>query len=317
LRDTPDVAGGAAIVKPRRLRVGDVVGVVAPAGVVDAERLPIGLAALEALGLRPRLGSAVLESHGYLAGNDAARLADLTAMVADPDVRAVWCARGGYGSQRIVPSLDLGALRDDPKPLIGYSDVTALHAALAGAGLGTFHGPMVATDLARGMSPSSVTSLRAMLMDAACLDAPVPVPIRPGRARGRLVGGCLSVLVSLLGTRWTLDTAGAILFLEDVNEWPYRIDRLLLQLRQAGALERVAGVVFGTMATCPKARGVGALDVVRETFADAPFPVAFGVPAGHVPPNVSPVENLTLPLGVPVELDVEAGRLVALEPAVV
>jgi muramoyltetrapeptide carboxypeptidase len=291
--------------------------VVAPAGAVDADRLHAGLAALERLGVRARLGQGVLEQRAYLAGADAVRLADLTAMLADPEVRAIFCARGGFGSQRLVPSVDPARWHADPKPLVGYSDVTALHGALARAGVASFHGPMVATDLARGLTPASEASLWATLSDPeARLDAPVPTPIRPGRGRGRLVGGCLSVVVAALGTPWAVETAGAVVFLEDVHEWPYRIDRLLLQLRQAGVFAHVAGVVFGTMATCPSARGVGALDVVREAFEDAPFPVGFGLPSGHVPPG-APVENLTLPLGVPVELDVEAGRLVALEPAVV
>ncbi len=304
-------------VRTRRLRTGDVVGVAAPAGPIDTDRLRAGVATLESLGLRPRLGAAVLERRGHLAGSDEARRADLQAMLADPEVRAVFCARGGYGSQRIVPALDLGRLRDDPKPIVGYSDVTALLAAVVGSGVAAFHGPMVATDLARGLTPRSRSWLWAALSDPDVrLDAPVPTPVRPGRARGRLVGGCLSVVVTTLGTPWAIDAAGAILFLEDVNEWPYRIDRLLLQLRQAGVLDRVAGVVFGTMATCGSAHGIGPLDVIREAFADAPFPVGVGLPSGHDPAE-SAVENLVLPLGTMVELDVEAGRLVALEPAVV
>jgi muramoyltetrapeptide carboxypeptidase len=291
--------------------------VVAPAGPIEAPRLEAGLAALARLGLHARVGDGVLERRAHLAGPDATRLADLAAMLADPGVRAVFCARGGYGSQRIVPSLDLSALRADPKPVIGYSDVTSLHTALGRAGVVSFHGPMVATDMARGLSARSLASLWSTLSEPdARLDAPVPTPIRPGRARGRLVGGCLSVLVTTLGTPWAIDTDGAILFLEDVHEWPYRLDRLLLQLRQAGRLERVAGVVFGTMASCPSALGIGALDVAREAFADAPFPVGFGLPAGHDPAETD-VENLTLPLGAAVELDVDAGRLVALEPGVV
>lgn len=305
------------IVRVRRVRTGDVVGVVAPAGPIDPDRLHAGVAALEALGLRPRLGAALLERRGHLAGADDARLADLRAMLVDPDVRAVVCARGGYGSQRIVPRLDLDRLRDDPKPIVGYSDVTALLAAVVGRGVGAFHGPMVAADLARGLSARSRSWLWRVLSDPdARLDAPVPTPVRPGRARGRLVGGCLSVVVTTLGTPWAIDAAGAILFLEDVNEWPYRLDRLLLQLRQAGVLDRVAGVVFGTMATCGSANGIGPLDVVRDAFADAPFPVGFGLPSGHDPAEKD-VENLALPLGSTVELDIEAGRLVALEPAVV
>jgi muramoyltetrapeptide carboxypeptidase len=313
----PGAVAGGVTIPPKRVRAGDVVGVVAPAGPIEEPRLHAGIAMLEELGLRPRLGNAVLQQRGHLAGSDAARLADLTAMIGDPDVRAILCARGGYGSQRIVPELDFDALRADPKPIVGYSDVTALLGAALGEGVGGFHGPMVATDMARGLSARSLACFWSALSDPdARLDAPVPTRVRPGRARGRLVGGCLSVVVSTLGTPWGIDAAGAILFLEDVNEWPFRIDRLLLQLRQAGVLDRVAGVVFGTLATCKSARGVAPLDVIREAFADVPYPVGFGVPAGHESAE-SDVENLTLPLGTMVELDVEAGRLVALEPAVV
>ena len=305
------------IARPRRLRLGDVVGVVAPAGPIEPDRLRAGIAVLEEFGLRPRVGAAVLERRGHLAGGDDARLADLRTMLGDPEVRAVLCARGGYGSQRIVPALDLSRLRDDPKPIVGYSDVTALLTTVVAHGVAAFHGPMVATDLARGLTPRSQAWLWAALSDPdARLDAPAPTPIRPGRARGRLVGGCLSVLVTTLGTPWAIDADGAILFLEDVNEWPYRVDRMLLQLRQSRLLDRVAGVVFGAMTTCKSANGVAALDVVREAFADAPYPVGFGVPSGHDRADTA-VENLALPLGTIVELDVEAGRLVALEPAVV
>jgi muramoyltetrapeptide carboxypeptidase len=311
------VVDGVSFVKPRRIAPGDVVGVVAPAGVVEEARLAVGLRVLAGWGLRPRVGAAVLERRGYLAGSDAARLADLGGMLADPEVRAIFCARGGYGSQRLVPSLDLDRLRADPKPIVGYSDVTALLGAVAGRGVGVFHGPMVAADMARGLSPRSATALWAMLSDPeARLDAPVPTAVRPGSARGRLVGGCLSVFASTIGTPWAMRTAGAILFLEDTHEWPYRLDRLLLQLRQSGAFAGVAGVIFGTMATCPGTHGLVALDVVREAFAGAPFPVGFGLPAGHDPAETN-VENLTLPFGIMVELDVEARRLVALEPAVV
>lgn len=306
-----------AILKPRRVRPGDAVGVIAPAGAVDEDRLRDGLTALEAFGLRPRVGACALLRRGYLAGSDAGRLADLTAMLADREVRAVFCARGGYGTQRIIPAIDFAALRADPKPIVGYSDVTALLNAAVAVGVGAFHGPMVATDLARGLVPASTESFWTALSDPdARVAAPVPTAIRPGRARGRLVGGCLSVLVTTLGTPFAVDTAGAVLFLEDIAEWPYRLDRMLLHLRQAGAFERVAGVVFGTLATCRGSHGLTPLDVVREAFADAPFPVGFGLPSGHVPAD-APVDNLTLPLGSAVELDVDAGRLVALEPAVV
>jgi muramoyltetrapeptide carboxypeptidase len=302
--------------KPPRIRAGDLVGVIAPSGALDGERLRAGIRVLEGWGLQVEVGSAVLERRAYLAGDDEARLADLQRMIEDPRVRAVFCARGGYGSQRLVPRLDLAPLARQPKPIVGYSDVSALLNAAVAAGVVAVHGPMVASDMARGLSPRSEASLRALLTDPAWLwEAEAPETVRPGRATGRLLGGCLSVLVATLGTPHAPDTDGTILFLEDVGERPYRLDRLLTQLRQAGKLDRVAGVVFGTMAACPRVDGVGALEVVRACCADLPCPVAFGLPAGH-DSREKGCENLALPFGVQVVLDAERGRVAALEPAV-
>jgi len=288
--------------------------VVAPSGAVDEERLRTGVALLESWGLRVELGGAVLERKAYLAGADEAWRADLQRMLDDPGVRAVFSARGGYGSQRLVPRLDLAALTRHPKPIVGYSDATALLNAAVGAGVVAIHGPMVADDMARGLSPRAAAQLRTLLTDATALwEVEVPVAIRRGRATGRLLGGCLSVIVTTLGTPYAPDTDGAILFLEDVWERPYRLDRLLTQLRQAGKLQRLAGLVFGTLATCPPVDGVGPREVVEACCADLAYPVGFGLPAGHDPGG----ENLALPLGVEVALDTERGRLVALEPAVV
>jgi muramoyltetrapeptide carboxypeptidase len=307
----------APIRKPPRIRSGDVVGVIAPSGAVDEERLARGVAVLESWGMRVEVGPAVLERRAYLAGDDAARRADLERMLDDRRIRAVFCARGGYGSQRLLPDVDLGRLADDPKPVVGYSDATALLGAIVGAGVVAIHGPMVADDVARGLTARSVEQLRAVLADPAWRwEVEAPDTVRPGRATGRLVGGCLAVIAAQLGTVWAPDTDGAVLFLEDVAERPYRLDRLLTQLRQCGKLDRVAGVVFGTMAACPPVDGVGPLDVVRACCADLACPIAFGVPSGH-DPRTAAVENMALPFGVQVELDATAGRLVALEGAVV
>jgi muramoyltetrapeptide carboxypeptidase len=299
-----------------RIRRGDVVGVVAPSGAIEEARLGAGIAVLEALGLRVVTGESVLARRGYLAGPDAARGADLQRMLDDPDIRAIFCARGGFGSQRLVPTLDLTTLRRQPKPVVGYSDTTALLIALARADVVGVHGPMVAVDLARGLTARSLAHLDRVLSDPGYLwEAEVPVAIRPGRATGRLIGGTLSVLVTTLGTPYAPDLDGAIVFLEDVHEWPYRLDRLLTHLHQSGKLDRAAGVVFGTMEACRTLDGVTAIDVIREIFADAGYPVGLGLPAGHSSASAE-VENLALPLGVQVELDVDAGRLAALEPAV-
>jgi len=305
--------------KPPRIRTGDVVGVVAPSGAVDAGRLQIGVRVLESWGLRVELGHAVLERWAYLAGGDEERRADLQKMIDDPTVRAIFCARGGYGSQRIVPLLDLHRLALEPKAIVGYSDATSLLNAAVGAGVVAVHGPMVADDIARGLSERAAGRLRAVLMDETHLgEIEVPAAVRLGQATGPLVGGCLSVLAATLGTPWAPVTEGGILFLEDVGERPYRLDRLLTQLAQAGKLERVAGVVFGTMTTCPAVDGVGPLEVVREFFGDAPYPVGFGLPSGHdgSPAGADGHENLALPFGVRVTLDTRQGRLMQLEPAV-
>jgi muramoyltetrapeptide carboxypeptidase len=307
---------GAKLKPAVRIRRGDAVGVVAPSGVVEESRLGAGIGILEGLGFRVVTGGSVLRRRAYLAGSDAERGADLQCMLDDRAIRAVFCARGGFGCQRLVPSLDLSAFRGAPKPVIGYSDATALLAAVHRAGVIAFHGPMVAADMARGLSPRSLEHLGRLLTDPEYRwQAEAAVPIRPGRARGRLAGGCLSVLVTLLGTPWAPDLRGTILFLEDVHEWPYRLDRLLTQLCQSGSLDAVAGVVFSTMEACRSLDGVSASDVVREVFAEAPYPVAMGLAAGHTATE-GEIENLALPLGAEVELDADAGRLVALGPAV-
>ncbi|HJQ82483.1 MAG TPA: LD-carboxypeptidase [Candidatus Binatia bacterium] len=290
---------------------------IAPSGAVDADRLARGVAILEGWGLRVEVGNAVLERHTYLAGDDRVRLADLERMLDDDRVRAIFCARGGYGSQRLLPLLDPERLARGPKPIVGYSDATALLNAAVGAGVVAVHGPMVADDLARGLTERSAAQLHGVLTDPAWQwEVEAARTIVPGRARGRLVGGCLAVIAAAVGTPWAPSTDGAILFLEDVAERPYRLDRLLTQLRQAGKLDRLAGLVFGAMAACPEVDGIGPFEVATACCADLSCPVAFGVAAGH-DPRPSGCENLALPLGVQVELDTERGRLTALEAAVV
>jgi muramoyltetrapeptide carboxypeptidase len=290
--------------------------VVAPAGPLEATRLEAGVKVLEGWGLRVTMGDAVRRRRAYLAGEDEERRADLQRMIDDPEVRAVFSARGGYGSQRLLPGLDLRPLVERPKPIVGYSDVTALLNVVVAAGTVAVHGPMVATDVARGLSRRSETQLWSILSDPTYVwQAEVPLAVRPGTASGRLVGGNLTVLAATLGTPWAPDTDGAVLFLEEVREAPYRIDRLLTQLAQAGKLARVAGVVFGSFAGCEPAGGADVLDVVRACCSDLPCPVGVGLPAGHDTGGIG-CENLALPLGVSVVLDTERACLAALEPAV-
>lgn len=294
-----------SLLRPRALRTGDLVQVVAPSGPFDRGRLDRGVAVLEARGYRVRFREDLFAVHRYLAGDDARRLAELQAAFDDPEVAAVWAARGGYGAMRLLPHLDLAALRARPKAFVGFSDLTALHAALNGAGLVTFHGP-VAVRL--GEEPPE--ALDALWRSVEGVEPPGPIffepftALTPGRVRGPLVGGNLSVLTRLLGTPWLPPLDGAVLFLEDVGERPYRLDRMLTHLELAGVPGRVAGVLVGQLTGCDEPDGAytGA-QIVAERLAAWGVPAALGFPAGHGD------ENFTLPFGLPVTLDAGAGRL--------
>lgn len=292
--------------KPAPLRRGDLIGIVAPAAAVDAAAVATGVHALEQLGFRVQVGNAVFQRAGYLAGRDGERLDDLVEMFRNPEVKAIVGARGGYGSGRLLPLLDPALAREHPKIVVGFSDLTfLLNDLLQRAGLVTFHGPM-ATSLAE--HPQAAARLaRALTGDRRDWNLSARDVIQPGTAEGVTVGGCLSVLVAMLGTPYAVETDGRILFLEDANEKPFRVDRMLTQLRQAGKLERVAGVVFGEMPGCvahPE-EAVTVRDVVAEAFAGADYPVAFGLPTGHG------VGSVTLPLGIRARLAGE--RLTLLE----
>jgi muramoyltetrapeptide carboxypeptidase len=300
--------------KPPRLRPGDVIGVVSPAAAVNEEKLRRGCASLEQLGFGVHLGSHVLDRHRYLAGTDEARVTDLSELWAAPEVRAVFCSRAGYGSGRLLPQLDFLTFAQTPKIFLGYSDVTLLlNALVQQCGLVCFHGPVVAGEFADGFSPRSQTHLLNLLTTG--FGEPslaFSTMLRPGVAEGRLIGGCLSVLVATLGTPFALDADDAILFIEDIGEKPYRIDRMLTQMKQAGKFDHLAGVIFGEMISC---RGESAdpallLSVIEDLFAEYDYPVGFGLPAGHEG------ENFTLPLGIRVQLDTRLQTLTFLEPAV-
>jgi muramoyltetrapeptide carboxypeptidase len=300
--------------KPPRLRRGDTIGVISPAAAVQADAVQRGCAALERLDFVVRVGEHALDRHRFLAGTDQARLAELTAMLRDPTVRAVFCARAGYGSGRLLPSLDLQALTQPPKIFLGFSDVTfLLNAFVQQAELVCFHGPLVAGQFADNPSSRALEHLVALLetgMGESSLS--FSHGLRSGVAEGRLVGGCLSIVVATLGTPFAVDTRGAVLFLEDVGERPYRIDRMLTQLKQAGKLDRLAGVIFGEMPGCFENSDDPTLllSVIEDIFSEYAYPVGFGMPAGHGG------ENFTLPLGIRVRLDTTRRTFTFLESAV-
>jgi muramoyltetrapeptide carboxypeptidase len=305
-RGAPRARGRA----PALLAPGDRIGVVAPAGPVPMEDLERGIAWLERRGYVVARGAHLAGRAAYLAGADADRASDLNAAIRDRRVRLVWCARGGYGTPRLLERVDTRALRRDPKPLLGYSDETALQEVWRRAGAPILYGPHV-VELAdrRAYDKRSLWSA----LEGRPIDVPIPRRhvVRPGRASGRLLGGCLSLLVGLAGTPYEPPLDGAILFWEDVNEQPFRIDRMLTHLRNAGWLKRLAGMVVGRLHGChagdPRLeRTIG--EILADRLEGTRFPVAFGLPAGHTP------GKWTLPLGVKARLDTRAGRL-RIDPA--
>jgi muramoyltetrapeptide carboxypeptidase len=295
------------------------VGVCAPSGPVDEQRLRRGIAELESLGFRVRTSAGLLSRSLFTAGSALQRAAELAALFEDEEVAGIFCARGGAGSGQLLPALEAGRPLRRPKVFVGYSDVTFLHLLLGHEGLVTFHGPLVARELAGGDYDRD--SLLAAVSAAGGPFTTRPEDelqsLRAGDAEGVLRGGCLSILAAAAGTPWALrpEAGGTILFLEDVDEPPYRIDRMLWQLRRSGALDGVRGVVFGDMRGCsPPLREEWTLeDVLLEALAGLEIPVALGLSSGHA---AGP--NITLPLGVRARLACgDTARFEVLEAAVV
>jgi muramoyltetrapeptide carboxypeptidase len=288
------------------LRPGALIGVVALSGPARRSRAGRGVALLRARGYRVKLGRHVFARHGYLAGEDAQRVADLNRMLRDPEVEAVLFARGGYGMLRLLPRVDWGALRRRPRLLVGFSDATALFAAARRlAGAPSLHGPSATTlaEPARYHAPSFWAGLAGRLDRLSVPFTPAQV-VRPGMAHGELAGGCLSLLASLAGPPYEPDLRGRILFWEDVNEEPFRIDRMLQQLRLAGMLRGVRGVVVGRLTNCrPKGPSLREIDLLREFLVPLGVPVVRGVRAGHC------LGARSLPLGARTTLDTRRGLL--------
>lgn len=324
-------SSGPSSAAPRRdapvpaLRPGGRVAIVAPASAADGAAFEAA-EWLQARGYDPRIMPAALTRsdppYDYLAGDDDARLNDLHAAFADPAIDAIWCLQGGFGSWRLADRLDIGLLRQHPKPFIGYSDITALHLAIQRhAGFVTFHGPMLAQDLVAGKQEPTASHVLAMVGgqfgQGAWIDAPPesnPVVLAPGVASGRLVGGNLALIAAMIGSRHEIATRDAILFIEDVNEALPRIDRLLSQLRAAGKFDRIKGVLAGnfTRLGLPGGDAVGQsllFPLLLEQFQARGIPVLAAWPSGHGDPN------LTLPLGALVTLDTQR-RGLRLEQAV-
>jgi muramoyltetrapeptide carboxypeptidase len=289
------------------------VGVLAPSSPVRKEFVEPGVAELERLGFRVRLGAHLYRRGRYTAGSAEERLEDWIELWEDPEVSAVFCARGGYGSMELLSRVPVERIRRSPKVLLGASDVTALHAFLASqVGLVTFHGPMVAQQIARGLyDAGNLLAITGSSEPHGRFDVETVEVLHQGTAEGPLLGGCLSVLVALVGTRYLPPFRNAILFLEDTNVKPYQIDRMLTQFRLAGLLEGVRGILFGEMPACEQHpdQGYSLQEMLRDWTADLGIPVLFGFPSGHTVSSA-----LTLPLGTRARLDGEG--LTLLEGAV-
>lgn len=296
--------------KPHPVRPGDRVAVVAPAGPFDRSALEAGVAAIGDR-YRVRYDEGIYSRQRYLAGDDSRRLAELTAALEDPEIKAVFCARGGYGAMRLLQKLGASAMssRLPAKPLIGFSDITALHAWLQSNAMASIHGPVL-TQL--GRLPSATTQRLFSLLESTLPAEPLvgTEAYVGGAAEGPLLGGNLSVFTRLLGTPFMPPLDGGILLLEDVSEQPYRLDRMWTHLELAGVFRKVKGIVLGQFFGCePRDGGFTAAEVLRALTADTGLPCAAGFPIGHGDVN-EPV-----PLGVRVRLDADAARLTFLEAA--
>lgn len=306
--------------KGKRLRKNAAIAVVAPSGPTPEEKTKKGIAFLESMGYQVLPGESVFSKHGYLSAPDDVRVRDLHWAFADPEIDAVFCLRGGYGTPRLLPLLDYELIRANPKIFVGFSDITALHIAFRQkCGLITFHGPMVGSEMANPNEYNQSWFWRA-------LTRPVPLGrlqnpadgsklecLVPGVAEGELVGGNLSLLAATIGTPFEIDTKGKVLFLEDIGEEPYRVDRMLTQLILAGKMNDAAGFVLGEWTDCaPKnpEKSFSLIEVLRDRLAPFGKPVLYNLCAGHGD------YNITLPLGVKTRLDAGKLELTILESGV-
>jgi muramoyltetrapeptide carboxypeptidase len=277
--------------------------VAALSGPVDPEKLAAGVESLRRLGFEPVLADNALSRTGYLAGGDGERLAAFHRLAADPDIRAILFTRGGYGVPRILPGIDWDLLGRHPRAYVGYSDLTPfLTGVVERLGLAAFHGPLVGGELARGLEPEEEASLLGALAGRYPTELPFEGWLREGVCEGPLLGGCLSLLSAMAGTPWFPDLRGAVVFWEEINEAPYRVDRMLTHLRLSDNLAGIAGMIVGHVLDKGDASGWPAL--VDENLSGYSWPLAWGLPAGHVP------QNWTLPMGLSARLEADSLRMV-------
>lgn len=311
----PIPAGDPPLIRPSRLEAGATLGLISPGSPLNDDRIFSGMIRnLESLGYKIRLGEHSRDTNGYLAGKDEDRARDLMTMFEDPEIDAILCIRGGWGSNRLLTLLDYPTIARNPKPLIGFSDITSLLLAIYHkCNLVTFHGPVGKSE----WNPYTLNAWNSVLHNA---DRPLFIipdnedayTITPGRAEGVLLGGNLSVLTSMLGSDYLPAFDNAILFLEDVGEKVYRVDRMLTQLKLNGIFDRIRGLVFGKCTRClPGDDGYSLKELLTHTFSEYNFPVFYGAMISHEE------RNLTLPVGIRALMDADAHHIQILEPAVI
>jgi len=284
------------------LKAGDTIGIVAPASNIKPDLLEQGCRELESLGFKTRFRPDIVSSYRYLAGPRERRLGEFLEMLKSPDIRAIFCARGGYGSGHLIPDIDPELIRRNAKIISGASDITLLLNWVERAGVVSFHGPMVATTIRQGSEGYDRKLFLDLLQGRQAVRFPTngTTVLRPGRGEGRLIGGCLSLVVSTLGTKNEIDTEDSILVLEDIDAKPYQIDRMMIHLKQAGKLEGVRGVVFGEMLNCTQHpnQGYTLEEVLMDLLGEFAFPVLYGFATGH-----TSRPNVIVPFGVRARLE--------------
>jgi muramoyltetrapeptide carboxypeptidase len=309
------------MLKPKALKLGDKIGVVAPSSPTTKKNVKLAKQQLEQLGFSVKLSSSCFAKHGYLAGKDQLRADDLNNMFADNEIDGIVCLRGGYGAPKILDKINFELIKANPKVFVGYSDITALHIAMNQiSNLVTFHGPMGSSDIAGGLDDFSKKEFLRAIMDKKAIDE-ISNPndkdvkcIIGGKASGVIVGGNLSLIAATMGTPYEIDTKGKILFLEEIGEEPYRVDRMLTQLALGGKLSDAAGIILGDWNDCgPKKHeeSLSLMEVFNEIIVPYGKPTIFDLKAGHCTPKV------TLPFGVNALLDADEGKLIIEEGALV
>lgn len=314
-------------IKPKRLKKGDTIGLITPGSYIDDEGLQKAVTNLEGLGFQVKLAKNIRAERGFIAGTDAQRLADLHSMFSDKQVAGIWCARGGYGCGRLLPMIDYRLIKKNPKVVVGFSDITALLQGIyKETGLIGFHGPVGSSDF----TAYTVEYLTKVLIEPADkLNIPLSkenaevaktdkvfqtATIRGGIATGKLVGGNLSLLAPLAGTKYQPNVNRKLLFIEEIGESPYRIDRMLTQLRQSYPLKAAAGIILGVFRGCEKkegSRSLSLMETLKDRLSDLNIPIFYGAAIGHIG------DNLTLPIGGKARFDADSGTLTLLEKGVV